>query len=125
MSEKHTPGPWWTTDHGIRDRGGYIAHTNSVQRYEGQDERYAREVAMREADKRLIAAAPDLLKALAGLIAVINDSQGVAGYHLNGDIALWSEFPEVEDAGAAILKATRDATEVQHLPADDTEGGEA
>jgi len=64
---KHTPGPWWVTDHGVRDVGGYIAHTNSVQRYEGQDERYALEVAQREADKRLIAAAPDLLEALQNL----------------------------------------------------------
>ena len=58
---KHTPAPWWVTDHGIRDVGGYIAHTNPVQRYEGQDERYAFEVAQREADKLLIAEAPNLL----------------------------------------------------------------
>jgi len=64
MSTQHTPGPWWTTPSGIRDRGGYIAHTKDVQRYPGQDERYAFEVAQREADKRLIAAAPDLLAAL-------------------------------------------------------------
>lgn len=60
----HSEGPWWTTDSGVRNRGGYIAHTNSVQRYEGQDERYAFEVSQREADKRLISAAPDLLAAL-------------------------------------------------------------
>lgn len=64
MSAQHTPAPWWSTNHGIRDRGGYIAHTNNVQRYEGQDERYVREVAQRKADKLLIAAAPDLLAAL-------------------------------------------------------------
>lgn len=64
MSAKHTPGPWWPTDSGVRDRGGYIAHTNSVQRYEGQDERYSREVEQRAADKLLIAAAPELLEAL-------------------------------------------------------------
>ncbi len=64
MSTQHTPGPWWTTDHGIRDVGGYIAHTISVQRYEGQDERYAFEFAQRDADKRLIAAAPELLAVL-------------------------------------------------------------
>lgn len=64
---KHTPGPWWPTESGVRYRGGYIAHTNSVQRYEGQDERYAREVAQREADKLLIAAAPDMLEALQNL----------------------------------------------------------
>jgi hypothetical protein len=65
MSEvKHTPGPWWVTDHGVRDVGGYVAHTKNAQRYEGQDERYAREVAQREADKLLIAAAPELLDEL-------------------------------------------------------------
>lgn len=65
----HTPGPWWIAEHGVRDVGGYIAHTNSAQRYEGQDERYAFEVAQREADKRLIAAAPALLEALKGFMA--------------------------------------------------------
>lgn len=60
---KHTPGPWWTTDHGVRSREGYIAHTHSVLRYRGQDERFAFEVAQREADKRLIAAAPNGLAA--------------------------------------------------------------
>lgn len=64
MSARHSPGPWWSTDGGIRNSGGYIVHTNSVQRYEGQDERYVFEVAQREADKRLIASAPDMLKAL-------------------------------------------------------------
>ena len=67
---KHSPGPWWPTDHGIRNIGGYIAHTNSVQRYEGQDDRYAFEVAQRDADKCLIAAAPELLEALRYVVAV-------------------------------------------------------
>jgi hypothetical protein len=76
----HTQGPWWITDHGVRDRGGYIAHMNSVQRYEGQDERYAREVAQREADKRLIAASPELLAACKLFIAYDNNdaTDGVA-----------------------------------------------
>lgn len=77
---KHTPGPWWIAEHGVRDVGGYIAHTNSVQRYEGQDERYALEVARREADKRLIAAAPDLLEALQAALSVCERSAtGTAG----------------------------------------------
>lgn len=66
----HTPGPWWTTDDGIRDSGGYIAHTNSVLTYERQDERYAREIVQREADKKLIAAAPDLLEALKDALSI-------------------------------------------------------
>lgn len=61
---QHSEGPWWTTDNGIRNRGGYIAHTNKVQRYEGQDDRYAREVAQREADKRLMSQSPSMLKLL-------------------------------------------------------------
>lgn len=65
---KHSTGPWWVMETGVRNRGGYICHTNSVQRYEGQDERYAREVAEREADKALIADAPELLAALRDVI---------------------------------------------------------
>ena len=87
---KHTPAPWWTTDSGVRDQGGYIAHTNSVQRYEGQDERYAREFEQRKADKLLIAAAPDLLEALKVLVE-------------NNGIGPESMF---HDARAAIAKAT-------------------
>lgn len=101
---KHTPGPWWATDHGVRDVGGYIAHTNSVQRYLGQEERYAFEVAQREADKRLIASAPALLEAL----------QRIAGFTLSqfmgpNDMALEC----VNVASAAIAAATAQAGE-QH-----------
>ena len=68
MDAKHSPGPWSVDARGVRNRGGYICHTNAVQQYEGQDERYAQEVAQREADKRLIAAAPYLLLALQNLL---------------------------------------------------------
>ena len=49
--------------------------------------------------------APDvsaLVEALEGLLAIVSDSSGVAGYHLNGDIAQWSEFEEVEMAEEAL-----------------------
>lgn len=61
MSAAHTAGPWWATEYGVRDSGGYICHTHPPSRYPGQEERYAKEVAEREANKHLIAAAPDLL----------------------------------------------------------------
>lgn len=41
---------------------------------------------------------PDVVKlveALEGLLAIVSDSAGVAGYHMNGDIAEWDEFVEV------------------------------
>lgn len=64
MSAKHTSGPWVAGQYGVRDSGGYICKLHWPHLYEGQDERYWREIAERQADARLIAAAPDLLEAL-------------------------------------------------------------
>jgi hypothetical protein len=59
------------------------------------------------ADARLIAAAPELLEALQGMLNIVSDSYGVDGYHLNGEIAEWDEFSdEINAANAAIAKAT-------------------
>lgn len=44
-------------------------------------------------------------EALAGLLAIVDDSRGVAGYHLDGAIADWDEFPEVESARAMLAAA--------------------
>ena len=59
-----------------------------------------------EANAKLIAAAPELLEALISVLNIMNDSEGVAGYHLNGDIASWGEFEEIKQAEQAIKKAT-------------------
>lgn len=40
----------------------------------------------------------ELLKALESLLDITLDSQGVSGYHLNGDIAEWDEFECVGEA---------------------------
>ena len=54
---------------------------------------------------RLKDAAPDLLAALRGLISIIEESRGVDGWHLNGDIALWGEFDDdIQAANAAIAQ---------------------
>lgn len=57
------------------------------------------------ANTQLMASAPELLEALKGLLAIIDDSEGPHGYHLNGDLAFWEEFKEVEFAEMAIKKA--------------------
>ena len=44
--------------------------------------------------------------ALSELIDIVEDSAGVVGYHLNGNVAHWVEFVEVQNAFAA-LDATK------------------
>lgn len=55
--------------------------------------------------RRLHALNEELLEVLKGMVAIVDDSRGVAGYHLNGDTAEWDEFDEVDAANAAIAKA--------------------
>lgn len=52
-----------------------------------------------------VAVNEQLYSALEGLLAITRDSQGVAGYHLNGVVAKWDEFEEVSAAGVAIAAA--------------------
>lgn len=43
-----------------------------------------------------------LREVLRGMLAIVRDSTGVAGYHLNGDVAEWDSFPEVQQAEEAL-----------------------
>ena len=87
---KHTAGPWKVQqmEYGfaITDQEGYeISPTRNIS------------------DARLIAAAPEMLAALEAVLAVASQSAGIAGWHLNGDLAGWGELlPEV---GEAIARA--------------------
>lgn len=103
MAEKHTPAPWWTTDSGVRDRGGYICHTNPAPRYEGQDERFAKETAERAANKLLIAASPELLASAQAVLAWWNEWAARAPQDDAIEAAEWGEFHALR---AAINKAT-------------------
>ena len=55
--------------------------------------------------RKLITERDELLAVLEGVLAVVGDSAGVAGYHLNGDIADWGEFDEINAVYTAIAKA--------------------
>lgn len=100
---KHPPGPWrqdeWRNGTSVRITG---ADRRFVAWLEGLDAKNAE----CQAGVRLIAAAPRLLAALAGMLAIVDDSQAVAGYHLNGELEPWDGFPEIEEARAAIAEAT-------------------
>jgi hypothetical protein len=45
-----------------------------------------------------------LLAALESLLLIPADSEGVAGYHLNGAVANWDEFPEVNEAALLVTQ---------------------
>lgn len=53
------------------------------------------------AEAPAVAVNEQMRTALEGLLAITRDSQGVAGYHLNGEVAKWDEFEEVSAAEAA------------------------
>lgn len=89
---KHSQGPWYiqrdSYGHpGVRNDHGFICFTGCIHHYEGQDERYSQEIAEREADARLIAAAPDLLKILKAIIDY-DGEDGVPGIHALMETAL-------------------------------------
>lgn len=109
---KHTPGPWSVSNGQVMSeyaikaecRGsGFGSSVAIVTQRDGQNP-LPHDEAM--ANARLIAAAPELLDALRGMLAIVENSRGVAGYHLNGDTAEWDEFDEIDIAHTAIAKAT-------------------
>lgn len=112
MSAQHTPGPWVFEQQPYSSSSYYIRghdlRTGRTMTWgKGAVAHIPRSTVMpMEANARLIAAAPDLLDALQGMLAIVSDSLGVAGYHLNGDTAGWDEFDEVDAAREAIAKAT-------------------
>ena len=62
---KHTPGPWLIAKEGIRTNAGFIAWFPCPRlKYEGQKERYEKELEEDAANAKLIAAAPMMIEAL-------------------------------------------------------------
>jgi hypothetical protein len=53
----------------------------------------------------LIAAAPDMLDTLQDILYIMNNSRGITGWHLNGNIAEWEEFEFFDKIHAVINKA--------------------
>ena len=93
-----TKGEWFiSNDNQIVSMPSQCKITNRVSGWNPEEAK---------ANAKLIASAPDLLNALIGVLNIMNDSEGVAGYHLNGDIASWDEFEEIKQAEQAIKKAT-------------------
>lgn len=99
MKFKGTKGEWkisvYETIHG----------TKSTEIHFGNDGECVAEHVANMHDAQLIASAPELLKALVGVLNIVNESTGVQGYHLNGEVAEWDEFDEIKYAETVIQKA--------------------
>ena len=107
MENKFTKGKWKTLDKATFDsyqnvwrKALYIDGFNFCMYISGRTEQEV------NANAKLIAAAPDMLEALTNILKIVEDSEGVVGYHLNGDTAKWDEFDEVTNAIKTIKKAT-------------------
>lgn len=103
---KHTPGPWQTDRNNVHS--GQIATVHHCLNNDWVEiwspDAFAETEEMQEANARLIAAAPELLDALEDLVSFMNLAPELANY----DIEV-----ELEDARAAIAKATGRADSAQ------------
>ena len=110
----HTPEPWEILRHDLGDEEIFFVpveilagNGKLVVAYEGGLAPAAHEWTAEEieANASLIAAAPDMLRALESVLSLIDESSGVAGYHFNGDVATWGELALREELEAVVRKA--------------------
>lgn len=107
MEKKFTKGNWGFGENYTSNNGTHVVYSTNGS-YPVQNTYIATTLSTfnSEADAKLIAAAPDLLEALTNILKIVEDSEGVVGYHLNGDTAKWDEFDEITNAIKTIKKAT-------------------
>lgn len=96
---KHTPAPWRVEGHRSGVPHGHIISHGINSHGDGPEGYVCDTWNSSDADARLIAAAPDLLEALKG---IIDDDD--AGVSLNDQRARWND--RMTAAKAAVLKAT-------------------
>ena len=101
MSEsKHTPGPWKRKDNFVYspmfDEDDTLFVSIAVA---------CTGIAPAIANANLIAAAPDMYEALEQMEPLINNSTGIVGYYMNGNIAKWNDFDVTRIIGKALRKA--------------------
>lgn len=101
---RHTPGPWTIYDDGPDGSDVILANVDNENwdiAYVSNDVCEARPELERKANSHLIAAAPDLLSALTGLVNIVSDDPD--DYP---DMAAYLQAKDRERAGsAAIAKA--------------------
>ena len=95
----HTPGPWelaMSADGCFILFGAKGRNLLTIPLDEQNEEKTA--------NARLIAAAPELLECLKHIQGIVSESQGVAGWHQNGQVASWDELGICEEINAVLAK---------------------
>ena len=105
----HTPGPWRVAENLFGSTASYEVYTNiETKSGKGGYTRICQITPLdQKANARLIAAAPEMLEALEEIEALIRESSGVTGWHLNGQVASWEELDL--KIGAVLRKARGEA----------------
>ena len=104
----HTPGPWSIYE--TAGNGGNIPARMEVVAPESERAKrlianvYGFKLPEGRANARLIASAPELLECLQHIQGIVSESQGVAGWHQNGQIASWDELGICEEINAVLAK---------------------
>lgn len=94
----HTPGPWRMEE--FRKGSYLVTARNAGTAREGIVAQHVPGIA----NARLIAAAPELLECLKHIQGIVSESQGVAGWHQNGQVASWDELGICEEINAVLAK---------------------
>ena len=117
----HTPGPWEIMESanalvvmGANSKHVVIVplfreHEWNKEEWEGLNLEEKNKVSI--ANARLIAAAPELLECLEHIQGIVSESQGVAGWHQNGQVASWDELGLREEIDGVLAKAGGEESE--------------
>ncbi|AZO95253.1 hypothetical protein [Halocella sp. SP3-1] len=88
---KHTKGPWKIKGMRIVDEKEKI-----ICGFDNQPLR-ANELYEVKCNAELIVVAPKMLEKLKEVLNIVEDSEGVVGYNLNGVIEQWDNFDEIAE----------------------------
>lgn len=105
MKQEHEMTPGVLVSGDDMSAGDYKARCAVLEAEMADHERLQAETerlqAARAAGKARIA---ELESALGDLLAIVSDSTGVVGYHLNGAVAEWGDFDVISAASAALAR---------------------
>ena len=120
----HTPGPWVMEyepeididevrqdGQQVSAAGGYSGENYFTGRILEAETGEAIADWVSEGNARLLAAAPELLECLKHIQGIVSESQGVAGWHQNGQVASWDELGLREEIDAVLAKVRGEKSE--------------